>query len=263
MSKAYHKDVRQGKQPYFDITIKKYLAIVELNRPPVNAISPCFLNQLLTSFTELGNNSSVRVILIRSSLPSVFSAGADIRELPNLSAEEIRQFVITGQKFCDLIETMNQPTIAVIRGHALGGGCEIALSCDLRVAGKKASFGQPEVHLGLLPAWGGTQRLPQLIGKSRAMNLLLTGNPVDADTAFGIGLVNYLIDDEKVNSFAEDLAVTIGNQSTIATSGIKAAVKAKDFSRTNQGFDEEIQQFVSCALSQEHKEKVRAFLNEK
>ena len=95
------------------------------------------------------------------------------------------------------------------------------------------------------------------------MDLLLTGKPVDADTAFGIGLVNYLIDDEKVNSFAEDLAVTIGNQSTIATSGIKAAVKAKDFSRTNQGFDEEVQQFVSCALSQEHKEKVRAFLNEK
>ena len=239
------------------------MAIVELSRAPVNAVNPDFLNQLLSSFTELNNNTSVRVILIRSSFPSVFSAGADVRELSLLSAEEIREFVKAGQNLCNLIETMHQPTIAVIRGHALGGGCEIALSCDLRIAGNKASFGQPEIHLGLLPAWGGTQRLPQLIGKSRAMNLLLTGRPVSADKAFDIGLINYLVDDEKVNGFAEDLAVTIGTQSTLATSGIKSAVKVTDISRNNQGFDEEIQQFVRCALSQEHKEKVREFLNEK
>tara|TARA_Y100000590_G_scaffold470334_1_gene663832 strand:+ start:2507 stop:3298 length:792 start_codon:yes stop_codon:yes gene_type:complete len=263
VTKAYCKNVRQEKPAYFDITIKKNLAIVELNRPPVNAISPYFLNQLLSSFTALNKDISVRAILIRSSLPTVFSAGADIRELSHLSAKEIRQFVEAGQNFCDLIETINQPTIAVIQGHALGGGCEIALSCDLRVAGKKASFGQPEVHLGLLPAWGGTQRLPQLIGKSRAMDLLLTGKSVAADTAFDIGLVNYLLDDDKVNSFAEDLAVTIGKQSIIATSGIKAAVKATDSSRINKGFDEEINQFVSCALSPRHKEDVRMFLKEK
>ena len=146
MTKAYCKNVRQDKPAYFDITMKNDLAIVALHRPPVNAISPFFLNQTLSSFTALTKDSSVRAILIRSSLPTVFSAGADIRELSHLDAKEIRQFVEAGQNFCDLIETINQPTIAVIQGHALGGGCEIALSCDLRVAGQKASFGQPEVH---------------------------------------------------------------------------------------------------------------------
>ena len=263
MSNAYPTNIKQSSQTHLDVSFKKHVAVVEINRSPVNALNLSLLNQLLATFIRLENNDNIHSIILRSAIPSIFSAGADIQELSDFTTREIRRFVETGQNLCTVIENLKQPVIAVIQGHALGGGCEIALSCDLRIASEAASLGQPEIHLGLIPGWGGTQRLPKLLGKSRAMNVILLGNPINALQAFDIGLVNYLVNSNKVNAFAVDLATKIASQSTIASFGIKAAINASSTSSITAGLQEEIQQFIKCSLSKEHKIKTTAFLNRK
>src|SRR6476620_6884150 len=169
-------------------------AVVTLNRPKVmNALNRALFAELDDAFAALANDSGVRAIILTGAGEKAFAAGADISELATLTAAERQQVALRGQAIFRKIETCGKPVIAAIQGFALGGGCELAMACTFRVASERARLGQPEVKLGLVPGYGGTQRLPRLVGKGAALKLLLTGDMVGAEEAFRMGLVDEVV----------------------------------------------------------------------
>src|ERR1700759_1527402 len=170
------------------------IAVVTVDRPKVlNALNRQSLAELEQVFLDLRQNEAVRVILLTGAGEKAFVAGADIRELSGLSAQQGEQTALRGQRVFSLIETCGKPVIACINGFALGGGCELALACTFRIASERAKLGLPELKLGLIPGYGGTQRLPRLIGRSAALRLMLTGAAVDATEALRLGLVDEVV----------------------------------------------------------------------
>ncbi len=193
------------------------LAIVTLDRPTVlNALSAATFVELDAAFDELADDSSVRVILLTGAGDRAFAAGADIAELAVIPPGEGQAFALRGQAVLRSIETLGKPVIACVRGFALGGGCELAMACTLRLAADDARLGQPEVKLGLLPGYGGTQRLPRLVGRGAALKLLLTGAIIDAQEAFRIGLVDEVVPAAELMSRAEALALQIAANAPLA-----------------------------------------------
>src|SRR5262245_21968565 len=167
------------------------IALVTINRPQVlNALNAQTLDELRRAALELKHDDSVRVVILTGAGAKSFVAGADINELVAMSPESARELGLRGQHVFGLFESLGKPVIAAINGFALGGGCELAMACTVRIAAEGARLGQPEVNLGILPGYGGTQRLPRLVGAGRALEMLLTGAPITADEAFRIGLVN-------------------------------------------------------------------------
>src|SRR6266568_2848247 len=202
------------------------LAIVTLDRPKVlNALSAETLAELDSALNDLADDAATRVVLLSGAGGRAFAAGADIRELAILSAEEGRAFALRGQAVLRSIETLGKPVIACIQGFALGGGCELALACTLRIAGHDARLGQPEVKLGVLPGHGGTQRLPRLVGRGAGLKLLLTGAIIDAQEALRIGLVDEVVPAAELMARAETLALEIAANAPLA---IAETLKAVD-----------------------------------
>jgi enoyl-CoA hydratase len=201
------------------------LAIVTLDRPKVlNALDASTLNELAAIFDELAADSLIRVILLTGAGGRAFAAGADIRALAALKPEDAQAFARRGQGIFRTIETLGKPVIACVQGFALGGGCELAMACTLRIAADDARFGQPEVKLGIVAGYGGTQRLPRLVGRGAALKMLLTGAIIDAQEAFRIGLVDEVVLAAQLMERSEALALEIAANAPLAITHTLRAV---------------------------------------
>src|SRR5713226_3855418 len=202
------------------------IAIVTVNRPDkLNALNIATRNDILAAFEQLEHDDEVRVVIITGAGEKAFIAGADINEFAGMTAIKQRT-VMKGRRAFDSVEDFPKPVIAMINGFALGGGCELALSCDIRIASSKAKLGQPEIKLGIIPGGGGTQRLTRLIGEGKAMELILTGDLIDASHAKEIGLVNTVVPVADLRSTVVELATRIADKSPIALRMAKDAVKS-------------------------------------
>lgn len=207
------------------LDLRPPLAVVTLNRPKVlNALNASTFADLEVAFTALGADPAIGVILLKGAGGKAFAAGADIAELAATSAADGRAFSLRGQHILRMIETLRKPVIACIQGFALGGGCELAMACTLRLAADDARFGQPEVKLGLIPGYGGTQRLPRLVGRGAALRLFLTGDVISAREALRIGLVDEVVPAAELMEKAEALALSIAAHAPLAVAEILQVV---------------------------------------
>jgi len=208
-------------------------------------------------------DSSIRAAILTGSGDKAFAAGADISELTRHDANSGKVFAIRGQKVFNFIEKMPKPIIAAVNGFALGGGCELAMSCHLRLASQKARFGQPEINLGLIPGYGGTQRLPRLIGKTQALYFLLTGEMVKAEQAWQLGLVNEVLEPERLMPRAEELATLLAEKAPIAARYIIEAVNGGLDKQLDAALDIEAELFGNICDTEDMKEGTTAFLQKR
>jgi enoyl-CoA hydratase len=239
-------------------------AIVIINRPDkLNALNSTVISELENCFSELKNNEEVYAVILTGSGDKAFVAGADISELSNLNMIAAKEYSEKGQSLFNSIENFNKPVIAAVNGFALGGGCELALSCHIRLASDNAKFGQPEVNLGLIPGFGGTQRLTRLINSGRAVELILTGDIIDAAEALKLGLVNKVYPLNELMLKANELADKIGSKSQYA---VKQALKAINFCdevSESEGLNFEASLFSLCCGTDDFKEGTSAFLEKR
>ena len=192
------------------------VATVTVNRPAVlNALDAQTVRTLTSVLTDLGQDDEIRCVVLTGAGDRAFVAGADITELARLTPTSARVVSDAGHRLCALLEGLGKPVIAAINGFALGGGCEIAMACTLRIAAATAKLGQPEIALGLIPGFGGTQRLPRLVGRGRALEMLLTGAPIDAEEAWRIGLVNKVVPPEALAAETSRLAATLADRKSV------------------------------------------------
>jgi enoyl-CoA hydratase len=240
---------------------KGAIAYVTLNRPKVlNALNTPTWSDLAAAFREARNDAEVRGVILTGAGDRAFIAGADIGELAHLGAFDARQSSRVGQGVLDLIENLGKPVIAAINGFALGGGCETALACTLRLATPTARFGQPEVKLGLLPGAGGTQRLPRLIGKGRALQLVLAGEAIDAEEAHRIGLVDEIVPAAGLIARAEAILAQIAGNAPIAVKLALEAVNESLETSLGEGCALEAANFGLCAATEDEREGTAALL---
>ena len=239
---------------------KREIGIITINRLEArNALNRKMLHELGDALTELENDLQIRVIIIAGNKD--FCAGADIKEMNAIKPEEIETFCRWGHKVFDQLEGMGKPVIAAITGFALGGGCELALACDIRIAGESTQFGQPEVNLGLIPGFGGTQRLSRLIGVAKAKEMILTGKIIDAKEAESIGLVNGVVKDEELMIAAEEMAQVIAQKAPVAVKMAKTLINENQ--EIKEGLEKEIAFFARCFTTQDRLEGINAFLEKR
>lgn len=244
-------------------SLENGILIITINRPDkLNALNKTVLDELNTELDEVYSNKEIKSAIITGSGPKAFVAGADISEFNGLNKEEAMSMAKKGQDIFFKIENSPKPIVAAVNGFALGGGCELAMSCHFRIASENAKFGQPEVNLGLIPGYGGTQRLVQLIGKGRATELLISANMIDAATAFLYGLVNYVVRPEELLIKANSILTLINSKAPLAVAGCIKAANAV-FDETQNGFEIEIQEFGNCFITDDMKEGVAAFLEKR
>ena len=240
------------------------VAIVTINRPKVlNALNAQTLAELQQVMLELQLDDSVRAVVLTGAGDRAFVAGADIGELAPLTPTAAVERARAGQRVFDLIEQLGKPVIAAINGFALGGGCELAMACTLRLAADTATLGQPEVRLGLIPGYAGTQRLPRLVGQGRALELLLTGTPITADAAERIGLVNRVVPASELMDEARRLAATLAAQAPLAVRYILASVHAGLQMPAAEAWAHEAALFGLAAATEDMREGTRAFLEKR
>lgn len=240
------------------------ILVITVNRPDkLNALNKTVIEELAAVLDEVYSNKEIKTAIITGAGPKAFVAGADISEFFSLDANGGEALARTSQeKVFNRIEQSPKPIIAAVNGFALGGGCELAMSCHFRLASENAKFGQPEVNLGLIPGYGGTQRLVQLIGKGKAMELMMTAAMIDANEAKQLGLVNYVTTAEELLPKSKELLSLIMTKGPNAIGKIIQAVNAFYDNDTN-GFDAEIKLFGECFGTEEMKEGVNAFLEKR
>jgi enoyl-CoA hydratase/carnithine racemase len=243
---------------------KGALAYVTVNRPKVlNALNKATWADLRTSFEDARDDAAVRGVILTGAGNKAFIAGADISELARVTAFEAEQSSRFGQEVLDLIEDLGKPVIAAVNGFALGGGCETAMACTIRIAVENAKFGQPEVKLGLIPGGGGTQRLPRLVGKGRALQLILSGEMISAQEAYRIGLVNEIVPATDLITRAEASLKQIAANAPIAIKfALEATNKGMETSQS-EGLLLEASYFGLCAATEDKKEGTSAFLEKR
>jgi enoyl-CoA hydratase len=243
---------------------EKGIATIYINRPEkLNALNKATIQELHETLALTGENQDIRVIIITGRGEKAFVAGADIAEFAHFSAKQGSQLAAQGQQILfDFIENMKTPVIAAINGFALGGGLELAMACHIRIASENAKMGLPETSLGVIPGYGGTQRLPQLVGKGRAMEMILTAGMISADDAYRSGLVNHVLPQAELLDFTKALAQRIMKNSPIAIAKAIEAVNANYVSSVN-GFDVEINNFGTCFATDDFKEGTTAFLEKR
>ena len=243
---------------------KGAIAYVTVNRPKVlNALNTPTWKDLRTAFENARDDAAVRGVILTGAGDKAFIAGADISELAHVAAFEAEQSSRFGQEVLDLIENLGKPVVAAINGFALGGGCETAMACTIRIAVETAKFGQPEVALGLVPGGGGTQRLPRLVGKGRALQLILSGEMISAQEAYRIGLVNEIVPAADLITRAEVILKKVASNAPIAVKlALEAANKGMDTSQ-GEGLLLEAAYFGLCAATEDKKEGTTAFLEKR
>jgi enoyl-CoA hydratase len=240
------------------------IATITINRPTkLNALNKATIEELHSAFKFADENKSIRVIILTGSETKAFVAGADISEFSNFDINQGSELARKGQELLfDFVENLSTPVIAAVNGFALGGGLELAMSAHFRVASTNAKMGLPEVSLGVIPGYGGTQRLPKLIGKGKAMELIMTAGMMTAEDALNYKLVNYVVEQEELLPFCNKLASKIFNNSSTAIASAIKAVNA-GFKNDINGFDTEIQEFGNCFGTPDFKEGTQAFLEKR
>lgn len=244
-------------------TTEENILIITINRPDkLNALNKQVMADLDSVLDEVYNNTDIRSAIITGSGPKSFVAGADISEFVGLSIKEGKTLAKKGQDIFFKIENAPKPIVACVNGFALGGGCELAMSCHFRIAGANAKFGQPEVNLGIIPGYGGTQRLTQLIGKGRALELIMSANMIDANTALQYGLVNYVVPPEELLAKAKSILALINSKAPLAVAATITAVNAV-FDESKNGYATEIDAFGNCFGTEDMKEGTKAFVEKR
>jgi enoyl-CoA hydratase len=240
------------------------VAVVIIDRPgSLNALNHGVLGELRERLVEVAKDPAVRAVILAGAGEKAFAAGADIREMVGLSPLEARRFALLGQEVAAVLEGMGKPTIAAINGYALGGGCELAMACDVRIAAEGAVMGQPEVGLGIPPGFGGTQRLPRLVGPGRAAELIFTGDRIDAREAQRLGLVNRVVPREKVLEEAKALAGRMAQRSGSAIALAKEALRRSQELGLREGLLHEAEAFALAFGTEDQREGMRAFLEKR
>src|SRR5215831_9491442 len=243
---------------------KKAIAYVTIDRSKVlNALNMATMKELWQVFSDLKDDRQIRVVILTGSGEKAFVAGADINELAKNSPVEAKAYTHRGQNVLDLIENLGKPVIACINGFALGGGCEIAMACTMRLASETAKLGQPEVKLGIIPGYGGTQRLPRLVGTGLAMQVLLTGEMISAQEAHRIGLVNEVVPVEKLIARGEEIARRIIANAPLAIQYCMEAVNQGMNMTLQEGLFLEATLFGVCCASEDKNEGTTAFLEKR
>lgn len=236
---------------------------VTINRPDkMNALNKTVFTELNQALDEVDNNPGIRSVILTGAGPKAFVAGADISEFSSLDTEAAMALARRGQETFFRIERNAKPIVAAVNGFALGGGCELAMSCHFRLASENAKFGQPEVNLGLIPGYGGTQRLVQLAGKGRAMEWLMTGQLINAAEALQSGLVNHVVPADQLLPKCREILQLINSKAPLALAGCIRAANAV-YDETEDGFDAEVRQFGACFGTADMKEGTTAFLEKR
>lgn len=240
------------------------ICTITINRPKkLNALNQETISELHDAFKNANGDSDVKVIIITGSGEKAFVAGADISEFADFSVEEGEHLASNGQKILfDFVENLSTPVIAAVNGFALGGGLELAMSAHFRVASDNAKMGLPEVSLGVIPGYGGTQRLPQLVGKGRAMEMVMTAGMIDAQTALSYGLVNHVTTLDELLPLCHKIASKIMRNSSVAIAAAIGAINANYKDGIN-GYQEEIKQFGNCFGTEDFNEGTSAFLEKR
>lgn len=240
------------------------LAIVTINRPKaLNALNSETLKDLDTVLDNLENDNNIYCVILTGSGDKAFVAGADISEMKDLSEEEGKEFGLLGNKVFRRLENLDKPVIAAISGFALGGGCELAMSCDIRIASEKAKFAQPEAGLGITPGFGGTQRLPRLVGEGKAKELIYTGAIIKADEALRIGLVNKVVALENLMEETRVMANQIISNAPIAVKLCKDAINRGMQVDIDSAIEIEVEDFGKCFTTEDQKEGMTAFMEKR
>ena len=249
---------------YHNIYIEEenQVAVITIDRPKkLNALNTATIKELHNAFKELEEDEAIRVIIVTGSGEKAFVAGADISEFAHFDVEQGKQLSATGQELLfSFVQHLSTPVIAAINGFALGGGLELAMGCHFRVASDNAKMGLPEVSLGVIPGYGGTQRLPYLVGKGIAMEMIMTAGMIDAQKALQYGLVNYVVSQKELLPLCQKLAGKILNNSGVA---IAHAIKAVNAGYNNNGYTVEIDAFGRCFGTEDFKEGTQAFLEKR
>ena len=241
-------------------SLENSILTVTINRPDkLNALNKDVFNDLSSVLDEVEKNESIKSVIITGAGAKAFVAGADISEFSGLNKQQAMALAKRGQDIFFRIENSRKPIIAAVNGFALGGGCELAMACHFRIASENAKFGQPEVNLGLIPGYGGTQRLVQLVGKGRAIELLISANMVDAATALQWGLVNYVTSADDLLTKAKSVLELINSKAPLAVGGCIKVANAV-FDENNNGYAMEIEEFGNCFDTNDMKEGTSAFL---
>jgi len=251
---------------YKNIKIEKKdgIATVIINRPQVlNALNKDTIKELATAVEELDIDKTIKVAILTGEGDKAFIAGADIKQMAGMTPLEAKKFAELGHNMLFKIENSRIPFIAAINGYALGGGCEVLMACDICIAARSAKMGQPEINLGVHPGFGGTQRLPRLVGRMKAKELLFTGKNIDAEEALRIGLVNMVVDDDKLMDTANKIAGQIAGKSPIQTAFIKSLVNKGTDIDINTACSLEISYFGSSFSTEDQKEGMKAFLEKR
>lgn len=237
------------------------LAILTINRPAaLNALNADTLHELGQAIQMLTEDQEVKVIILTGAGEKAFVAGADIAFMQQLDPIAARQFALTGQMVFNQIESCPKPVIAAINGYALGGGCELAMACDIRIASEKAKFGQPEVNLGVIPGFAGTQRLARLVGKGKAKELIFTGDMIDAQEAYQIGLINQIVPHDQLMDQTKKMGLKIASKAVVAVQLAKRAINEGLEMPLEQANYHEANYFGLCFATNDQKEGMAAFL---
>ena len=243
--------------------LEEGILVVTINRPDkMNALNKTVLEELEQAFIQINNEPSIQGVIITGSGEKAFVAGADISEFKGIDAKAAMEMAGRGQRIFDSIEKSTKPVIAAVNGFALGGGCELAMACHIRIANEQAKFGQPEVNLGLIPGYGGTQRLTHLVGRGKALELMMSGNMLDAAGALQWGLVNQIVPAGELIQESKKLLRSILSKGPQAVGKVIEAVDAC-FDKSKNGYIEEVRLFGECFGSAEMQEGVSAFLEKR
>ena len=239
------------------------IAIITLNRPPMNPLSIDLLRDATSAIDNIKEDHSIRVLIITGAGEKAFAAGADVNVFKDAKPENMREFARVGQRLTRELEDLGFPVIAAINGFALGGGLELAMACDLRVASENARLGQPEINLGLIPGWGGCVRLPRLIGATKAMELVLTGEMIDAHKAERLGLVNMVVPAEELMSTTKEFAKKLASKPRLALQQAKSVIKSGIDVSKESALNLEAESFALLFSTDDAHEGISAFLEKR
>lgn len=246
---------------HLDFAVADAICRITVNRPDkLNALDLATLEELTVAFAQAATHESARVVVLAGAGDKAFVAGADITQMQRYSPVQAQAFSRTGQQLMSAIERLRKPVIARIQGFALGGGLELAMACHLRIASDRARLGQPEINLGLVPGFGGTQRLARLIGRAMALELCLTGTPIGADRALALGLVNRVVAADALDETVDQLAAQLAGAAPLAAAGILDAVLQGGECPIDQGLELETALFALAFASEDMREGTGAFL---
>ena len=251
------------------VEMENGICTITINRPDkLNALNKEVFNDLDKAIDEVNNNPAIKTAIITGAGPKAFVAGADISEFGGLSREQAMALAKRGQDVFFKIENSRKPIVAAVNGFALGGGCELAMACHFRLCSENAKFGQPEVNLGLIPGYGGTQRLTQLVGKGKSMELQMTAHLIDANEALQLGLVNHVTTADTLLQRTKDILTIIQSKAPIAVGKViecvnVAVVSDSAYTNGKSGYDKEIEAFGDCFVTEDMKEGTSAFLEKR